>query len=425
MFKGHQKGLYLLFATEMWERFSFYGMRALLVLYMTARIADGGQEWSDGEALRLYGLYLGAAYLTPILGGIISDRYLGQRRSAMLGAWLMAMGHFCMAFNNLYVFYAALALVALGNGFFKPCLTSILGQLYDEEDESHRDHAYSIFYMGINIGAALSTWVVGLLRVNYGFDYGFLAAAFAMVIALIVFWWGKDKFLEDKGIAPSAQITNHHEAPLTSDEKSRLGVIGFLFVATIFFIAAMEQIGGLVTLFINSKVDRTFMGGEIPTEILANIDPFMIILMAPLLGALWRWLGTKGMDPFVGAKMGMGCLFMSSSFLVLRWMSQQDMPSWHWIVLNKLFLVFGELCFIPISWAAATRLAPKAMISRVMAVMLAGIGVGGYFAGYIGSFVEILGEEVIFYGFAVMTAGLGAVLLAVSPKLKRMCRGLH
>lgn len=229
MFVGHSKGLGLLFLTEMWERFSFYTLRALLVLYMVAKTMDGGLGWSRKEAISLYGLYIGAAYVLPVIGGYLSDRFLGQQRSAMIGAALMALGHFCMAFNGLLFFYSALTLVAIGNGFFKPCLTSILGQLYDDSPESQRDSAYSLFYMGINIGGMLAGFAAGWLLTHYGFDAGFSVAGIGMVIGMGLFWSGKNRYLGEVGKYPQVKTEDHHTVPLTSEEKSRLGVILVLF----------------------------------------------------------------------------------------------------------------------------------------------------------------------------------------------------
>lgn len=431
MFIGHSKGLGLLFMTEMWERFSFYAMRALLVLYMAGHLLDGGLGWSRSEALTLYGFYIGMAYMTPILGGYLSDRFLGQRRSAMIGAAMMAIGHFLMAFNPLWCFYLALTLVAIGNGFFKPCLTSILGQLYDDRDESQRDSAYSIFYMGINIGAILSSFVSGWLMVTYGFDVGFASAGVAMVIGLFIFWWGKDKYLGDAGAKPQVKMVDDHVEPLTSEEKSRLGVVFVLFLITIMFIAAWEQMGGLVPLFIQDSVNRQIGDWTIPTVWLAHIDPLFIILFAPIFSALWAKLGEKGKDPFIGAKMGMGCLFLAASFVVLGFMTRQinadtaHLPHWGWVILNKLLVVFGELCVIPISWAAVTRLSPTSYISRAMGVMLAGIGVGSWVAGYLGSYVDEVGEQFIFDGITIALVIIAIFCWSINSKLKKMACGIH
>ncbi|NGX42530.1 MAG: Di-/tripeptide transporter [Chlamydiae bacterium] len=420
----HSKGLSLLFTTEMWERFSFYAMRALLVLYMTTRIFDGGLGWSRAEALRLYGIYLGAAYLTPVIGGYLSDRFLGQRRSAMIGAVMMAVGHFCMAFNELWLFYSALALIALGNGFFKPCLTSILGQLYDDADESQRDSAYSLFYMGINIGGAAAGLVSGWLLVLYGFDVGFAAAGVGMVIATLIFWWGKGKYLGDAGLRPTVKVKDHHAVSLTHEEKKQLLVVGFLFIVTVFFIVAWEQVGGLITLFIDESVDRQFGSWVIPTPWLANVDPFFIVFLAPTLSVFWAYLGKRKRDPFIGAKMGLGCLFLALSFVVLNVMSsfadEGIQSHWGWVFFNKLLVVLGELCVIPISWAAATKLSPKGYISRVMGVMLAGIGIGSYLAGIVGSYVDEVGATTIFRALTIELVVLAGLCFLVNGKLKKL-----
>ncbi len=416
---AHKKGLALLFSTEMWERFSYYAMRALLVLYMTARVFDGGLGWTKAEALELYALYVGATYIAPIFGGYLSDTFLGQRRATMIGAFAMCVGHFLMAFNDLPLFYTALVLIIIGNGFFKPCMTSILGQLYEDREESERDFAYSIFYTGINLGAALSGLVAGSLYTTYGFDCAFASAGVGMVISLLIFWWGKDRFLGDHGLKPNRAEPKEFP-PLTAQDKSRLAILVFLFLVTILFMVAFEQIGGLVALFINERVDRSIGSFTIPTPWLVYVDSLFIIFFAPILGVLWKKLGEKERDPFIGAKLAIGCLLSALSFVVLHWMSQQVHPSWGWIILNKFILVLGELCFIPITWAAVSTLAPSHYISRMMGLMLAGTGIGAFLAGRLGSLVDTLGEQVIFGGLATMLVVLAVICLAINDKLKKM-----
>ena len=426
MFLSHGRGLTLLFMTEMWERFSFYCMRSLVVLYMTATLMEGGMGWSKGEAITLYGLYIAAAYMTPILGGYLSDRFLGQRKSAMIGAAMMVVGHFFMIFNTIAFFYSALALVALGNGFFKPCMTSILGQMYDDKTESQRDSAYSIFYMGINVGGMLAGLISGWMLTWYGFDWGFGAAGIGMTIALFIFWWGKERYLEDAGKAPQVKVKDHKSVPLTEEEISRLWVIFFMFLMTVFYFIAWEQMGGLVPLFIKERINRSFFDREIPIPWLANIDPLFIIFLAPLLSILWAWLGKKNLDPFVGSKMGIGFFFMSAAFLVLGYVSSANdtgsgvLPSWGWIVFYKLLVVVGELCFIPISWAAVTKLSPTGWISRMVGLMLAGIGIGSLLAGYLGSYVDVIGPTLIFY---ILTGGMilfGVLCFIFNARMQRM-----
>ncbi len=313
----HSKSLQFLVMTEMWERFSFYTLRSLMVLYMTATVLDGGLGWTRSEALSLYGFYMGAAYLTPVFGGYFADRFLGQRQSTMIGAFLMAVGHFLMAFSGLWFFYAALTLVAIGNGFFKPCLTSILGEIYDDASESQRDSAYSLFYMGINIGAFAAGIIGGWVLQAWGYDVGFSVAGVGMLISLLLFWWGKNKYLGTAGLKPQVKMENDHVKPLTSGELSRIGVIIFLFLMMILYFIAWEQMGGLVTLFIRDSVDRMAGGWQIPTPWLANIDPFMIIFLAPTLSFLWVWLGKPELRSLSGREVryricyDRDCLFAS------------------------------------------------------------------------------------------------------------------
>ena len=412
--------------TEMWERFSFYTLRSLLVLYMAGKISEGGLGWTKSEAISLYGIYMGVAYLTPLLGGYLADRFLGQRRSTMIGAFMMAIGHFLMAFQGLWFFYSALGLVAIGNGFFKPCLTSILGELYDDAKESQRDGAFSIFYMGINIGGAAAGFAAGWALSNYGYDLGFSIAGIGMVISLFIFWWGKDKYLGNVGIAPQAKVVNHHEKPLTAEEKKRLLVVFFIFLIIVFTYIAWEQLGGLLPLFIRDSVDRTIWGFEIPIPWFSVLNPLMIVLFAPVISLLWIGLGKGGKDPFLGAKLGLGLLAMTVGFLILGWMTtaanakEGMLLGTEWIILFNFFVVLGELCINPISWAAATKLAPPSYTTRCMGLMLAGTGVGSYLAGYVGSLADTLGEVAIFYG---LTGGLlvAAILcFMINPRLKAL-----
>lgn len=432
MFVGHSKGLALLFMTEMWERFSFYTMRALLILYMVYPLHEGGLAWSKEHAIELYGLYIGGAYITPIVGGYLSDVYLGQKRSAILGAIVMAFGHFLMAFKSTICFFIALCLIAIGNGFFKPCLTSILGQLYEDKNESQRDAAYSIFYMGINLGAVIATLVSGLLMVVYGFHAGFFAAGVGMVVGLALFAFGKEKYLHDVGNPPlRIKSSSSTKVPLEKEEGYQWSIVFVLFFITIFFIAAWEQMGGLIPLFIDESVDRSIGNWTIPTPWLANLNPLFIITFSPLLSKIWLKLGEKDKDPFIGAKMGWGCLFLACSFFILVFLTKAlekdplHLPHWGWIVINQVLIVFGELCVIPISWAAVSTLAPARHISKAMGVMLLAIGLGSWLAGFLGSYVDRLGELFIFYLLQIGLIVLAIFCFTINPFLKKMERKIR
>ncbi|MEX1012994.1 MAG: peptide MFS transporter [Waddliaceae bacterium] len=416
----HGNGLKLLFMTEMWERFSFYSLRALLPLYLTAKVMEGGLAWEKSDAILLMNNYLAMAYILPVIGGYFADRFLGQRRSVMIGAVLMAIGHFCMAFNSL--FFLALALVSIGNGFFKPCLTSILGELYDDSSESQRDSAYLIFYTGINVGAFIGGLVSGWVMENYGYDLGFSIAGFGMLIALFIIWWGQDRYLGEVGKKPQVKTVDHQPVPLTSKEKSQLLVVGYLFLMTIFFFIAWEQTG-MLSLYIRDHVDRHFFGWTIPTLWLASLNPFFIIFFAPLLSIFWAYLGKKNLDPFVGVKMGIGFLLLALAFGVIAVKSSylDSHPHWIWIVIMQFLITIGELCFIPISWAAVTTLSPRPYVTRMMGLMLAGIGLGTFLGGeFVSLTLDTLGETTIFF---ILTAGLlffGLISFAMNPILKKM-----
>ncbi|MCB1135990.1 MAG: peptide MFS transporter, partial [Chlamydiia bacterium] len=287
----HPKGLYLLFMTEMWERFSFYTMQALLVLYATAALAEGGLAMNSAKAIALFGYYGAAVYIMPLLGAYFADRKIGLQRAVIIGGVLMAIGHFLMVFNQELTFYLALAFLAAGNGFFKPCITSLLGCLYDDQPQG-KDSAYSIFYMGINVGALLAGIVGGALHVYYGFDYAFGTAGIGMCIGLATFLWGRKRYLGNVGLEP---IVKHEEAAtvsLTSEEKRRIwGLMSVCLFMTAFFIGYW-QYGGAMTLYAESYTDRMLGSFEVPTAWFFSLNPLFIILCCHIMGIVWSRLGT-------------------------------------------------------------------------------------------------------------------------------------
>lgn len=423
---GHPKGLFMLFCTEMWERSSFYGMQAILVLYIIGKTTAGGLGWSNGEALQLYGTYVGLAYMTPLLGGWIADRFIGQRASVMVGGALMAAGHFLIAFNELWAFYSALALIAFGNGFFKPCVSSILGGLYSEKD-SRRDSAYSIFYMGINIGALLGSLVSGWLQVNYGYDWGFSAAGIGMLIGIGVFWHTAKHHLGDVGKRPKPRLERDvNKPPMTKVEKRRIIVILIMAVVQTIYVMAWSQGGGLLTIYAEQHTDRMIGGWEVPASWFNALNPFFIILFAPLLSIVWNTLGKRGKDFSFITKFAIGFLLTGVSFLVLvvDIAELNTNPEYMTSVLLMIgfYAIFtlAELMLFPVFWSAVSGLASPRNISLLMAVALSSIGLGAKLGGVVGSYVDELGPQKVLSIVMFTMFILAAVCLLLNKTLMRM-----
>ncbi|MDB4931703.1 MAG: Di-/tripeptide transporter [Myxococcaceae bacterium] len=438
--KGHPKGLYLLFATEMWERMSYYGMRALLVLYMTGAAEHGGFHWSRAEALKIYGTYTALVYLTPLAGGYLADRYLGQRRAVVLGGFLMMIGHFLMAVPGTVAFFSALTFLIVGNGFFKPNISTMVGGLYPPGD-ARRDGAFTIFYMGINLGAFLSPLVCGTLGEKLGWHWGFGSAGVGMGLGLVTFLALSKRLLGDVGLAPAPRGGPRLGRPgegddyrasgapetvaLTQVEKERLGVIFTLAFFNIFFWAAFEQAGGLMTLYTDTKVDRHLFGMVVPTTWFQAINPLFIVLLGPVFSVLWVRLAAARKEPSTPAKLGIGLLLLSFGFVLMMGASKQTehgaQAAMAWVVGAYFFHTIGELCLSPVGLSAVNKLAPARFASLMMGVWLLSSFVANYLAGLIGGYSERLGEFTLFGSIVAVTAAAGALLIALSPVItKRM-----
>ncbi|MBN4066863.1 peptide MFS transporter [Simkania negevensis] len=404
--------------TEMWERFSFYGMRALLVLYMIAQVGSGGLGWTYGEALSLYGTYLGVAWLTPLAGGVIADRWLGQRNSVLLGGVLMAVGLFTLAFGQqLAAFYIALTVLAIGVGFFKPCITVILGGLYKPGD-ARRDSGFSIFYMGINIGGFLASIICGWLQVTYGFRYGFLTAAIGMLLGLGIFLYGF-RYLGDAGKKPVAK--KQERRPLNAEEKQGIALVVLLCTFLIAFIIAYEQAGGLLSIYAQDYTNREFFGFEVPTAWFQALNPLMITMGAPIVSVIWMRLARKRRDLSVATKMGIGFLLTGVSFLFMVGAAKElgfgAKSSLFWLVGFNVFSTFGELCIMPVLWSAVTKLSPKHLVSTLMAISLGAIGFGSKLAGLVGGYIEKLGPLQLFASITVAMFAFSIVMIMANKKL--------
>ncbi len=468
-FAGHPKGLYMLFFAEMWERFSYYGMRALLIFYLT-------KHWlfADGKANLIYGAYTSLVYITPVLGGYLADRYLGQRKAVVFGGLLLAAGHSLMAVEGvggqndpaINVFWLALAFIIVGSGFLKANISVMVGQMYKLTD-IRRDGAYTIFYMGINVGAAIGTIMVGYLGETIGWGYGFGLAGIGMLAGLVVFVLGKG-VLNGAGEAPAPlakskewtlygvgvaavaviwALVQYQDViqtlliisgvsllgyvlfesfKLEKEPRERMFAILFLIALNPLFWGLFEQAGGSMSLFTDRFVDRS----GVPASLFQSINPIIIIIMAPVFAALWVWLGKRGKDPSAPAKFGLALAQMGLANLVLVW----GAGAFGMAAMTPVFLVFAyyffattaELCLSPVGLSAMNRLAPSFMASLIMGAWFYMTAVGNFVAGKIG---EATGGESgtmtkqglldVYEMFGWIAIAIGVVVLLLSPIVKK------
>ncbi len=439
-FLGHPRGLSFLFATEMWERFSYYGMRALLVLYMVKYVLQpdtAGQVIglaalkSTLEALfgpldvqpfasHIYGFYTGFVYLTPVFGGMLADRVLGHRRTVIIGALLMALGHFMMAFEPLLLF--ALFCLILGNGAFKPNMSSQVGELYAPGDP-RRDRAYSIFYVGINVGAFLAPLVCGTLGERLGWHYGFSAAGIGMLIGLAIYLAGSAYLPPDPIPAKKAQAEGNK--PLDRDEWRAIVALLILFIPTSLFWATYEQQGNTIALWADSYTDRTvnllFWTAEIPTTWFQAFNPFMIFAFTPFVVALWARQAARGREPSTLIKMALGCAGCGIAYLVMAGAALYAGPgkaSWLWLFAYFVILTTAELYISPIGLSLVSKVAPARHLSLMMGVWLATSFIGNFGAGYLGSFWSTMAKPNFFLMIAAVAIAAGVVIWAFDRPLR-------
>jgi POT family proton-dependent oligopeptide transporter len=424
-FLGHPRGLAVLFATETWERFSYFGNAALVVLYMVKYLLDPGRvetvlgfgavkaalEFVFGRldpqplASQLFGFYTGLAYFTPILGGLIADRLLGQRRTVIIGGVLMAIGHFMMAFEALFLF-ALLALI-LGIGAFKPNISAQVGALYAPGDH-RRDRAYSIFYVGINIGAFAAPLVCGALAVQYGWHYGFGAAGLGMLVSLGIYLYGTRDLPPDE--LPRAKAVVDEKRPLDRDERSAvLALIGICALVT-FFWAAYDQQGNTIVLwaedFTDRSIDLAFWQGAIPSPWFLALNPLMIFVLTPLIVRRWARQGQHGTEPPPVAKMAFGCLCVALANLVMvvAASTAAGKASPLWLIGYFLLATIGELHLAPVGLALISKLAPARMLSMMMGVWFAATLPADILAGFLGGFWSTMTKPNFFLMIAAVAA---------------------
>ena len=410
----HPPGLYVLFFTEMWERFSYYGMRSLLVYYMIKHL-----QFTQEHSSRIYGLYSGFVYFTPLFGGMLADRLLGQRRTVIVGAVLMATGHFLMAFENL--FYPALLFLILGNGAFKPNISTQVGALYAPGDH-RRDRAFSLFYMGINLGAFFSPLVCGTLGEKIGFHWGFAAAGVGMVIGLCVYLSGQ-KHLAPDLIMQKKGSPRQSSEPMTREDWLKIGAIFVMMALSIVFWSVYEQQGNTMALWADANTDRVILGWEMPASWFQSFNPFMIFIFVPLLNLFWSWQDRRGKEPSSIAKMGIGCILLAAAFLILlppaRHLADHPRASLWWLTACTFVLTLGEIYLSPIGLSLVTKIAPARIVSLMMGVWFLSSFFGNYLSGYLGTYWEKMPKEHFFLLMFALSFATGLAFFALLKPLKK------
>jgi POT family proton-dependent oligopeptide transporter len=475
---GHPRGLSTLFFTEMWERFSYYGMRAILVLFMTNAVATGGMGLDDVTATAIYGLYTAAVYVVTLPGGWVADRLLGLRRSVFWGGVVIAAGHFTLAVPSIVTFYLGLSLIVIGTGLLKPNISAMVGDLYPEGG-SRRDAGFSIYYMGINAGGFFGPLVCGYLGENVDWHFGFGAAGVGMVLGLVQYSVGARHLgtageLKNEAKSPASRAAARRSlfvgleavvglalvlgalqaigaiqislvgfvdsagvfivslaavfllyvaffGGLTVTEKKRVGVIAVLFLAAACFWSGFEQAGSSMNLFAERLTDRIIGGWEMPASWLQSVNGLFIILLAPTFSALWLWLGAR--NPSIPAKMAFGLMFLGVGFAVLAWASVsatlENPVSPSWLVATYFFHTIGELCLSPIGLSSITKLSPQRYVGQMMGVWFMGAALGNLVAGRVGGLIASLPLPQLFGAVTMFSVGTGLLLLMFTKPLKK------
>jgi POT family proton-dependent oligopeptide transporter len=450
-FFGHPRGLATLFFTEMWERFSYYGMRALLLLYMVASVERGGMGLDDKTGGAVYGLYTMFVYLLALPGGWLADKFFGLRKSIFYGGCIIALGHICLALPSTETFFIGLLLITLGTGLLKPNISSMVGEIYPPDEQVRRDAGFSIFFMGINSGALISPIIVGYLGENINWHYGFAAAGVGMIFGLIQFKL-TEKYLGTAGLEPTrlpdaAQQKKRETSirtglwiisillivfvallltrtitinpvvfagasgvvigisvlvyfiyvflfeKLDGDEKKKVFAIFLMFLITTMFYTGYEGQGSSLNLFADRYSDRSFGSFIMPASWLQSAPPFFVILFVPVFTWLWFTLAKRKLNPTTPVKMALGLIFMGLGYLVMIGASDiviaggKPLPTW--LIVTYMFHTFGEICLYPIGLSGVTKLSPKRLVGQMMGVFFMALALGNLFAGlYAGEFSD-------------------------------------
>ena len=423
---GHPIGLYVLFFTEMWERFSYYGMRAILVLYLVAETTEGnaGLGWTNGEALALYGWYTMLVYVASIPGGWIADKFLGQKKSVLYGGILLVAGHSILAIEELWAFYSGLGLIILGVGLLKPNISTMVGGLYKQGD-IRRDKGFTIFYIGINLGAFLSSLIVGYVGEVHGWHYGFGLAGIGMTLGLVQYLLGQ-KYLKNVGNfygdSENKEELEAMKKPLTKIEKDRVIVLFISFLLVIVFWGAFEQAGGLMNIYAKENTNRMLMGWEVPASWFQSLNAMFIIFLGTSVALYWANRKLKGKVSTSLFKMIIGLIIMGTGFFFMSAAAAEfnstGASAMYWLVLAYLFHTIGELCISPVALSYITKLAPVKYASLMMGVYFAMTGFGNKLAGLLGESAEGLGELTVFTGIAIFCVMFGFLVLVFRKKLE-------
>lgn len=456
--KGHPKGLYLLFFTEMWERFSYYGMRAILILYLTKKLIEGGLGMDEKNAMLLYGYFAGFVYFTPLIGGWLADRYLGKRLAVTIGGITMMLGQFTLfALNSTMGLYIGLLLLIIGNGFFKPNISTLVGGLYKEGD-SRRDAAFTIFYMGINLGAMIAPLVIGVVTDNmfattnedgsiaYGYRYGFLVSGIGMLLGQVIFNLLGPKFLGDLGTKPIGAVSDSSTServqsinPETREvldekqERERISVIFILLIFAVFFWAGFEQAGSSLSLYTDKFIDRSIGSFEIPTSWFQSVNPLFIVTLAPLFTLFWASpIGRRLTTP---VKMGVGMIILGAGFLfmigaVAERSANGDVNDVNnkaalmWLIMTYLLHTIGELCISPVGLSVVTKLSPPKLASVLMAVWMLSSSFANFLGGFIAAYVETMGAGEVFTYIAGFVSVCGVLLILLNKVILKLMHGV-
>ena len=434
----HPSGLYMLFMVEMWERFNYYGMRALLSLFMISTVI----QYSKATSSKIYGMFTALVYLTPVIGGYLADRFIGKRHSITIGAILMALGQFTLASYEIVdpklALFTGLTLIILGNGFFKPNISTIVGELYPPKDP-RRDSGFTIFYMGINVGAFIAPFVCGYLgqpdsvaniAEAYKWKYGFMAAGTGMVIGLIWYLVSQKKYLGEIGLYPvtdTKAVDHVDNKPLTSEEIDKIkAIFTFVFFA-IFFFAFFEQAGTSLNFFAEEATKLTVGPIKLKASYFQAVNPICVVIFAPIFAKMWIRMGDK--NPSIPVKFGWGLFLQGIAFMIIAIgasiYSAQGPVSALWLVFCYFFCTMGELCLSPVGLSMVTKLAPAKFMSLLMGVWLAASFIGNLLAGWLASFYDSWSLATLFSVPAVCSIAFGIIMWIMARKVRQWMHGVN
>lgn len=477
---GFPKGVYLLSFTELWERFSYWGMLALLVLFLTATLQSGGFGWEREQALKLYGAYTGLAFAAPLLGGWLANRYWGERRCILVGGILLVLGHTCLTGPGLVPwvgermsgvdfhavwpqagvplgqwtldaaqaaalheaggvlavplyhavslsFLGGLALIIAGTALLKPTVSSVVGAFFAPGDK-RRDGAFALFFVGLYMGAFSANIVVGFLGERVGWHWGFSAAGAGMALGLTAYLWKQRAWLAELGMAPGRRAGAAASAPLSTIEKQRIAVIVAQGVFTTCYAALFYQKGGLLTLFTRDHLDRNIGGWEVPVTWLLAVSTVTFLFATPLLARAWSRLARQGRDPSASTKLALGLLLLGVGYIAIIWAAAslhdaQVRASVWWIVFTYVCFGIGDALVWPHQISLTSKLAPASLSALFIGGWYITIGIGSWLTGYLGALGYRWGMAPAFTLFATMAIGAGVLLLLVTPRLRRWMHG--